>query len=96
MFLSSSVRSAGLSRGEGVKEGGERGREEEEEVRGGKEAGYDRGPSSSAHSLARVARMRTSGLRREMVSKHSSRTDPMEPRELRDPIPVEGADLRYI
>ena len=47
----------------------------------------------SSYSLARVARIRTSGLSRDIVSKHSSNIDPIEPRELRDPAPAEVADL---
>ena len=50
----------------------------------------------SSYSLARVARIRTSGLSRDIVSKHSSNIDPIEPRELRDPAPAEVADLLIV
>ena len=40
--------------------------------------------------------MSTSGASWEMVSKHSSKRDPMEPRELRDPAPTDDTDLWVI
>ena len=102
MFLSSSVRSDGLGgkreeRKKGRREEGrEGGRGKGEEGREGRREGVSKDwiRSRWTHSLASVARMRTSGLRREMVSKHSSKREPIEPRELRDSAPAELADLK--